>query len=222
MLKPYRLLPFVFLAGCAQGGPVAGLIARAIPRDVDAAYKGLAHQPTCVMAWAEPGVRRDNPALQLSLSAAVQDKLINVQRADKPDALAGMTFPFSSATVARNQDNHPDWENLSAEAVAGKLNATRLVYVEITDFATRGPASLELYRGSMTGHLRVVETAEDAAGHVTSRVAYDGGQISVVFPKDSPKDGLPNRRETQIAQGTINSFADTVAQRFYRHDEDRD
>ena len=209
------------VAGCDQLGAAGGVLAYAIPKSVDAAYKGLAGQQAVVMVWTDRAVRLDHPELRGEVAAAVQDKLINVQMAEKPDALKGMTFPFATATVEKHQDDSPEWEDLPAEQVAAKLYASRLIYIEVTDFQTRSAASLELYRGSMTARLRVVEMTDDGHGKIDTKVGYDGGDISVVFPKDSPKDGLPNRRESQIAQGTIDLFADTVAQRFYKHDEDR-
>ena len=210
------------VAGCDQFGAAAGVIAQAIPRDVDAAYKGLAGQKVVVMVWADNGVRLDNPDLQLDVAAALQDKLINVQTADHPEALKGTTFPFSSAAVVAAQAQYPEWQYQSAAQVAGKFNATRLIYVEVTDFATRSAASLELYKGTMTAHLTVVEMTDGkGGGPVTTKTGYDGGTIAITFPKDSPKDGLPNRKESQVAQGTIDAFADQVANRFYRHDEDR-
>ena len=214
------LLPLT-VAGCDQAGAALGVISYALPKTVDAAYKGLAGQQTVVMVWTDKAVRLDHPELRGEVAAAVQDKLINAQLADKPDALKGMTFPFSTTTVEKHQDDSPEWEDLPAEQVAAKLYASRLIYVEVTDFQTRSAASLELFRGSMTARLRVVEMTDDGHGKIDTKVGYDGGDISVVFPKDSPKDGLPNRRESQIAQGTIDRFADLVAQRFYKHDEER-
>ena len=209
------------VAGCSQLGAAGGVIAHAIPKHVDAAYKGLAGQQVVVMVWADRAVRTDHHDLPGEVAAALQDKLIKVQVAEKPDALKGMTFPYSTPVVERNQDDHPEWENVPAEELATKLNGTRLIYVEVTDYDTHGAASLELFRGTITAHLRVVETTDDGHGHVKAKVAYDGGDISVVYPKDSPKDGLPGRRESEIAQKTIDAFADDVAKRFYLHSEDR-
>ncbi len=210
------------VAGCAQFGAGLGVIAQAIPRPVDAAYKGLAGQQTIVLVWADRGVRLDNPLLQEDVAAAVQDKLINVQRDESPDALKGTTFPVSTATVIKYEDDHPETEFESAVDQAAKFNGSRVIYVEVTDFATHSEASLELFRGSMSGRLSVVETKDDGHGKVTAKVAYDGGPVQIVFPKDSPKDGLPNRRESEVAEKTINAFAEDVAKRFYKHDEDRD
>ena len=211
------------VAGCAQFGAAAGIVAQAIPRNVDAAYKGLAGQPTVVMVWADPGVRLDNPLLQEDVEAAVQDALINVEAKDQPDALKGTTFPISTAVVSQGQQDHPEWETQSATDVAAQLKATRLVYLEVTDYATRSDASQELYRGTIKAHLSVIEMAPAGPDQdkVRARVAYDGGEVKVVFPKDSPKDGLPEGNDAIIGEHTITTFADEVAKRFYLHEEDR-
>ena len=215
------LLALLPLAGCQYPAAALGIIAQAIPKHVDAAYKGLAGQPVVVMVWADQGARLDNPLLQEDVAAALQDKLIKVQAEDKPDALKGTTFPVSTAVVAQSQQDHPEWENETATDVAAQLKQTRLIYVEVTDFATRSDASQELYRGSMSAHLSVVETKDNGPGKVATKVAYDGGTISVSYPKDTPKDGLPIGRDSTIGQGTVDKFAEDVSKRFYLHDEDR-
>ena len=227
--RPCRSLPrtallavgLLSVAGCAQFGAGIGLIAQAIPRTVDAAYKGLAGQQTVVMVWADSAVRLDNPLLQEDVAAAVQDKLITIQAAEHPDGLKGTTFPVATSVVIQAQQDHPEWENLSAPAVAVQLKGSRVIYLEVTDFTTRSEASLDLYRGTLTAHLSVVETTDGPDGKPAAKVGYDGGVISVVYPKDAPKEGLPNRTDNWATTGTINLFVDELAQRFYKHNEDR-
>ncbi len=223
MLSSSSLLVLLPLAGCAQFGAAAGLVAQAIPRNVDAAYKGLAGQQVVVMVWADPGVRLDNPLLQEDVAAAVQDKLIKVQAEEHPDALKGATFPVATAVVVQTQQDHPEWENLPATAVAEQLKGSRLIYVEVTDFSTRSDASQELYRGTMSAHLSVVEMTDAGPDKATAKVAYDGGTIKVVYPKDSAtnKDGTPIGRDSVFAEKTVEKFADDLSKRFYLHEEDR-
>ena len=210
------------MAGCAQFGAAAGLVAQAIPKDVDAAYKGLAGQQVIVMVWADRGVRLDNPLLQEEVAAAVQDKLINVQAAEKPDALKGTTFPVATAAVVRYQEDHPEIEYQAATDVAARFNGSRLIYVEVTDFATRSDASLELFKGKLDARLSVVEMKDDGPNRVATKVVYDGGPISITFPKKSLNtDGEPGGSDAAISQKTIQAFADDVAKRFYKHEEDR-
>jgi hypothetical protein len=216
------LLLLAPLGGCDQLGALLGVGLQAIPKTVDAAYKGLAGQRVVVMVWADKGVKQDFESLPGDVAAALQDKLINVQKSDSPDALKGMTFPFATATVVQSQEDHPEWQYLSATDVAVKFRATRLIYVEVTDFATRSAASLELYKGTLSATLKVIRIDDDGHDHVTAKVDYQSDPIDIVFPKDSPKDGLPNRADAQVAQGTIDAFADLVSKKFYKHDEDRD
>ena len=213
------LLP---MAGCDQIGAGMGIIAQAIPKSVDAAYKGLAGQQVIVMVWADRSVRLDNPLLQEEVAAAVQDKLIKIQHDENPDALKGTTFPVATSDVVRYQEDHPELEYQASTDVAAKFNASRLLYIEVTDYATRSDASLELYRGTLAAHVSVVEMTETAPDNVVAKVAYDGGAISVAYPpKDANKDGLPGGTDSVIGQKTVETFTDELVKRFYKHDEDR-
>jgi hypothetical protein len=227
--RPTRLWPaaaallLLSLAGCDQIGAGIGIVAQAIPKTVDAAYKGLAGQQVIVMVWADRGVQLDNPLLQEEVAAAVQDKLIKIQADENPDALKGTTFPVDTATVVQYQADHPELEYQSATDVAARFNASRLLYIEVTDYSTRSDASLELYRGIMTAHVSVVEMREAGPDHhVTTKVGYDGGTINVAYPpKDMNKDGVPGGTDSVIGQKTVEEFADDMVKRFYKHDEDR-
>ena len=81
------LLSLMLISGCDQVGAVGGLIARTIPRHVDAAYKGLANQTVIVMVWMDPGLKMDYPDLRLDIASSLQDKLIDVESNQKPDLL---------------------------------------------------------------------------------------------------------------------------------------
>ncbi len=219
------LLALLPLSGCQYPAAALGIIAQAIPRHVDAAYKGLAGQQVIVMVWADPGVKLDNPLLQEDIAAAVQDKLIKVQHDEAPDALKGTTFPVSTAVVVQTQQDHPEWESLSATDVAAQLKGSRLIYVEVSDYATRSDASQALYRGTLTAHVSVVEMTDAPAtpDHASAKMAYDGGTIHVTYPKDTPsnKEGTPIGKDSVFGQKTVDAFADELTKRFYLHDEDR-
>jgi len=204
------------LSGCDQVGPIAGLVARNIPRHIDAAYKGLGHQTVIVMVWLDPGIKADYPDLQMDVAASVQNKLIEVTTTEKPDLLKGTTFPVATSTVIRNQENHPEWSNESITDTAARFDGTRLIYLEIKDFTTHA-GSLDLYRGVLKGDLKVVEMKDGSA-----KIAYTENDISVLYPKDSPNDGLPIGTDSTITQGAVEAFSVEVAKRFYPHDEDRD
>jgi len=91
-----------------------------------------------------------------------------------------------------------------------------LIFIELQDFSTHSGAE-ELYRGSLSGSLKVIEMKDGKA-----TVAYTENNIDVIYPKDSPKDGLPIGTDNTITQGTVDTFTTELAKRFYPHDEDRD
>ncbi len=202
------------LNGCQTLGAMGGVVAQAVPQYTDAAYKGLPNQPTVVMIWVDPGIKLDNPDLQISTCAGLQGKLIEVEQKDKPAALEGTTFPVRAATVIRYQEDHPEIQTEPLTTTASKFDATRLIYVEVTGFETRSEA-VELYRGNMKGNVKVLEMKDGTAKQVFSE-----NDIEVIFPKDSPKEGLPVGTDYKISQGTIDAFAAEVAKRFYRHLDD--
>jgi hypothetical protein len=213
----FALMPALLLnSGCDTIGGVGGLIAQAIPKNVDAAYKGLAHQTVIVMVWMDRGMRNDYPDVQLDIARNLQNKLIKEATEEKPDLLKGVDFPVRADVVARNQDDHPEWDNQSITTTAGLFDGTRLIYVEVKDFATHAGAP-ELFRGKLRGDLKVLEMKDGKA-----KIAYSENDIAVDYPKDSPNDGLPIGTESTITQGTIDAFTTEVAKRFYPHLEDRD
>ena len=161
-------------------------------------------------------MRGDHPDLQLDLAGSLQDKLITVARDEKPDLLKGTTFPVAPTTVVQYQEDHPEINFEPITTTAAKFDGTRLIYLEIKEFDTHAGAP-ELFRGTMKGDLKVVEMKDGKA-----KVAFHEEDIEVLYPKDSPKDGLPIGTDSTITVGVVDSFTTDVAKRFYPHDEDRD
>ncbi len=204
------------LGSCTTIGAVGGLIAQAAPHYTDAAYKGLPDQTTVVMVWVDRKIKMDNPDLQISVAAGLQGKLIDIQKTLKPDELKGTIFPVRAATVVQYQEDHPEIENEPLTTTAAKFDATRLIYVEVTDFETRSEA-IELYRGSMKGTVRVLEMKDGVAKQVMA--PHD---IEIVYPKDSTKEGTPIGTDYKTSQGTVDSFVDRASKFFYRYEDNED
>ena len=100
--------------------------------------------------------------------------------------------------------------------MAPKLGVERLIYIEIDDFTTKAPASLDLYRGSMSGTLKVVEV--DGS---TAKVVYEEDGIKVVYPPKVPEDGTPRGNNYQFYLGTIDAYTTEIFHRLvpYRPEE---
>lgn len=206
------------VGGCNAFGPIGAVVAHAIPRTREAAYKKLAHQTVGVMCWADQGIRADNNYIQIDIAAGVEQKLKAKQATDKPKCLEGATFPIAPTVIAQYQEDHPEIEGLPITETAAKFNLTRLVYIEVTQFATRSAASLQLYRGTLTGNLQVVEISKTGV----AKVAYRENDIKISFPKDTPTDGLPNGNDYKIYTGTIDKFTTEIVHRLAPYEEDPD
>jgi hypothetical protein len=212
-LRALGLLPVLALSGCQ----IFGYAAQTLPKlPVAAAYKGLAGQSVGVMVWVERGVRIDYPTIQLDIANAVQNNLVEAQKAKKED-LKDTTFPVEPRSIARYQAEHPESEALPITSVAPNLNVSRLIYIEVTDFHTRPEASLELYRGFVVGNVRVVEV--DGAGNAgwVARVVYQQSNLQFTFPVKSPPEGILGSSDIRMYEGSLEGFTTRVAQLFFTH-----
>jgi hypothetical protein len=203
---------------CGGLGAPEMLIARAVPRYRAAAYKGLAGQTVGVMCWADRGIRIDNPYLQLDVALGITEKLKISQATDAPAELKGTTFPISPKVIAHYQEDHPEIEGLPITDTAAKFTFTRLIYIEVNDFATRSEASMEMYRGTLTGNIKVIEISKSGK----AKIAYAENDIHVSYPKDTPEEGLPIGNDYKIYQGTIEKFTDEIVHRLVTYEEDPD
>ncbi len=209
-----RACPFITLLLLLGGCNVVGVLAQAMPRDnIPAAYKKLAGQSVVVYVWADRGVRIDWPDIQFNLTSGVQSKLQLAQKADpKLAELKDTTFPLGAASVARFQEDHPELEAQPINSVAPMLNASRVVYVEISSFQTRSNDSVELYRGSITAIVKVLEVKN---GQATT--GFEDRNVAAVFPLKSPEEGVADLTDEAVYQGVVKELATQIAIRFIPH-----
>jgi hypothetical protein len=198
--------------GCNLVGPPMAVLEKAFPNKIAAEYKGLDHHTVAVMVWAESGIRIDYPQMQMDIEGAVQDKIKTLQTTDNPPEFVGTTFPNSAESIFRTQEDHPELDAMTVTELASRLNVDRLIYVEVNDFSTKSEASDLLSRGTLSGNVEVVEIKDGKA-----KLAYHEDNIEVIFPKDSPKEGIPNGDDYKIYQGTLDVFSTEIVNRFYDH-----
>ena len=193
------------LCGCAA----VAVIDRAIPKSIDAQYKGLAGQKVAVMVWAPLGARIDYPNLQKDTATSVQAYLI--AKADE-DEFKLTQYPWEARSVVRFQKEHPETEAQAVAEYAPRISGiTRLIYVEIGEFATRSETTVQLLKGNMLGNVKVVEIKD---GKATTTFQRNG--VRVQYPRKS-KEGVIDVPESVIYRETVGAFALEVAQLFYGH-----
>jgi hypothetical protein len=209
----------VSLSGCA----LFGIVAHAIPKPpIQASYQGLQNQRIAIMVWADRAIRIDWPQIQLDTANSIQIRMSkpkDEKGKDLPLAkeLKGATFPYSAASVARFQRDHPEAEGKPITEVAVQLNVSRLIYLEIEQFQTRSDAAVELFRGTMIGTLRVVEVTNGVG-----KLAYEENDVRVDFPKKSVAEGMPDLGDAKTYAATVSLFAKEVVNRFVEHPAEDD
>jgi hypothetical protein len=209
--------PFSALACCAAlsgalllsgGCGVLGVIAHAAPQYQNAVYSGLAGHSTGVMVWADRGVRVDWSTIQVDLARNIQDLL---QKSDAKE-LKGTTWPVQPGSIARYQMDHPGIEATPITDVAPKLGVQRLIYIEIESFSTRSEMSLQMYRGSATMTLKIIEVEGNQ-----SKIAYEESNIRAFFPEKGPPEGVLNATDVVMYRGTVVTMARQIVDRLATH-----
>lgn len=203
-----------------QGCTLIGLGAQALPPPtVVPQYTGFAGQKIGVMVWADRGMRIEWEFLQLDLANSIQSKLqqtVATDRKGKIKELRGATFPVQPRSIIRFQQDNPEIDGQSVAEVAPRLGVTRLIYVEVEDFATRPDGGVELFRGDANVTVRVVEVAPDG----TAKVAYEENDVTAVYPPKAPKEGHPSFGDRRIYVGLIDALGGEIVKRFVPHTEE--
>lgn len=213
--RSIRGLCFVLLSSAlslsSSGCTLLGFAAYAMPRpDVQPKYTGMTGQTVGVMVWADRGIRIDWPTVQLDLANAIQKKLSNeATKKDPPKVLKGTTFPVQAASIVRYQKDHPEIDARPITEIAPRLGVSRLIYVELEDFATRSDMSVDLFRGTANATIRVLEIDGGVA-----KVGFEQNNVRAAFPQKAPKEGIPGAGDQRIYAGIIDAFATEVTHQF--------
>jgi hypothetical protein len=211
VLVPLALL----LGGCA----VFGLVGQAIPETVHARYDGLGGETVAVMVWADDGVLMDFPNLRLDIAKGIQTRLQGAQEEGKQE-LVGTQW-VSPASVVRFQEEHPELDFEPAERVAPRMaGVTRLIFVEVKDFQTRADESVDLFRGSLTARVRVIEVDRGRQPPGT-RLGFEEAEVRTVFPESGHDEGTPNFGDARMYRETLLSFTEEVAGYFFTFTRER-
>ena len=195
-------------SGCTYIGAAAAVMP---PPTVEAQYTAFGGQTIGVMVWADRSIRVDWPNIQIDLANSIQNKL--AAHTSKGGALEGARFPTSPRSMVDFQQDHPEVEFAPIESTAPKLGVTRLIYVEIEDFATRTDIAGKLFLGQIKATLKVVEVA-DRKGVV----AYEERDINATFPPKTRPEGTIRGSDTIMYSGVLEMLAMQIQDRFIPHE----
>lgn len=138
-------------AGCDTLGVVSSKVVG--EQNVAPAYAGLEGQRVAIVVWADEGLTVDHPSICADIAGSLEDKLQQGVDA-KVDELKGTTF-LDIARVLRFQEAHPEYQSDTAEQIALRLPATRLIYIEVQSLTLHPNDSVDLSRpggGGCEGH----------------------------------------------------------------------
>ncbi|MGA2230016.1 MAG: hypothetical protein ABSH22_03740 [Tepidisphaeraceae bacterium] len=214
---PCAWLALAILSFSLSGCTIFGYAAAAVSGDshVDASYKGLPNQKCAIMVWADDGVLNDYHAIQLDAAHGIEDKLQQAAKANTEE-VANITW-VPAEKILDYQQTHPGLDAEAVEDVAPNLGVTRLIYVEIEAFQIHANESPDLWRGTMTATLTVV-----AVDKGKGKVAYSERDVSALYPKNCPPEGLPDLEDAVVYRSTVDAFTTEIAKRFIPHDVDVD
>ncbi|HSZ58052.1 MAG TPA: hypothetical protein VK797_20480, partial [Tepidisphaeraceae bacterium] len=115
-------------------------------------------------------------------------------------------------SVIRFQRDHPETETQAITDVAPRMDIDRLIYIEIEQFYTRPEESLELFRGSISANLKVVEIVDGKA-----KIAFQVDRMQIKYPVKAPDEGVPGLNDGDIYEKTLEAYATLVVNEFVPH-----
>ncbi len=212
-LLPLILMFLPFLPGCAITGVLADKVLPKPPEPPK--YVGLQGQSVGIMVYTDRGLQIDYPTLSLDLANSVEKKLRSQSGKDGAAELKESTFPVQPASIARYQQDHPNLDMKNVVDVAPRLGVTRLIYIEIDDFATRAVSSVDLFRGSMSCTMKVVEVSGN-----TAHVACTVENLQAVYPPKVPPDGTPEGDDVRFYVGTVDAMSTVIFKQLVSHEQE--
>jgi hypothetical protein len=213
------------LLTCVSGCNVIGAFAQAMPDPpIAAAYSGLKDQTVGVMVWVDHGASIDYPMLQSEVAKGLTTKLSELTMpADKKTKpipeLMGIRYR-DPLEIIKFQENHPELEGMPPKDLAVRLGVTRVIYIEITDFALHSPESPDVLKGLVAANVQVLEVTPGP--HKVATIAYSDPNMDSNYPKE--QSGVPYEDATpdKVYKKTVDVFTTDLVLKFFKHPSDYD
>ena len=176
-------------------------------------YEGLKSHSCAVMIWADWRTRNEYSQIQLDLGKSLTKKLDDhfqpKKEGKKPEpTVVQFTNP---ASVVRYQREHPEVLSMPIAELAPRLQAQRVVFVELEDFSAHSPEAIMVLKGYAKATLRVLEVSGGVA-----TLAFEESGITAHYPPDQPEGVVASDKINvrTIYDGAIDLLAEKLAARF--------
>ena len=208
-----RVLALIACLAGASGCEVFGWLADGVaggdapPITVKAEYFGLENESVAVLVAADTAILYEHPLVQLEVATFVSQRIAdNVEGATVVDPRQVVDF----------QQRNIYWDTLPYSEIAGRLEVTRLVVIDLVEYHLREPGNVNLWRGRLAASMGVAEVD----GERPNDLAYQT-EVSVVYPPDRPV-GVVKAEQQTIRFATLALFSRAAAGKFHDHKESRE
>jgi len=197
------LLVAALMGGCQPTGYLLYLFAPVMPaRSVAAEYDQLPGHSVAVVVFADQQVQYEYPFARLTLGSAVAGEL---QKQLKDVKMVDVR------KVCRYQDENLYWETMDKTELGRCLGADYVLLVNLLQYGTREPGSLNLYRGVISGQPSLYD-----ASRSEHQARVWSGQITAAYPSGEA-GGIPATDDRGIRENVERLFARELARKFYKH-----
>ena len=173
-------------------------------------YKALAKHSLAVVVYHSMRVQYDYPDAREWVTRAIAAKFGEKEvRAE----IKGLHV-ISPGAVLKYQEENLHWDDLEKTQLGKALGADYVLFVALSEFTTREPASIYQLQGLVTAEISLYKTLLPER---EARV-FKGDDIRVLNPKNTP-GGVPGYDDRKIREDMIKEFAEKVVWKFYKHDE---
>ena len=182
-------------------------------KDVKGEYESLAGKNVAVIVAAGCEVLLEYPTIQLEIADAVDGEI----RKNIHDARI-----VNPARVIRYQEEHPRWQTLPPEQLAGTFDADYALVIALVDFSTREPGSVHLSQGHLVAQATLYQAPRpDKPGLVNP--VWKSHTIEATYPPSvGTPAGIPATDERGIRLKTAHAFAEALVRNFYTHKEPKE
>lgn len=189
---------FLALPGCQLAGALAVMLPPP-KKTVKAEYPYLNNEKLCVLVNAEMETLFDFPHVQYELSEYIAK--------DIETNITGATL-VAPRTIDELQQRDPRWAMRDPARIGAQFGATKVMVVDLTQYATREADSPHLYRGRISANVRIYDC--EYFDHQPTFSA----SIDTVWPSDSPA-GAWGIDDTEVRDATMRQFSTELVNRFY-------
>jgi hypothetical protein len=174
------------------------------PKEVKVAaeYKGLTGKRVAVIVAADEQTLYGHPGAPLAITKAVSAQLAT--------ALTDVKVA-NPEQVVEFQRKNPYWATLPYKMLLKKLEADRLIVIDLATYSTHEPGNTHVWRGVATASVSVAEADAENPNNLTYTQA-----VSARFPELQPV-GVLDAEESTIALGLNREFATKVSRLFFEH-----